>query len=289
MLLKIIAFPLLLYRVFFKKWANIQEHKFKNYLNQRPINGQQVYFAPELPNKRVTLSNALKYLGFSIKHGNAPNQINIAWHDQTYKAHDPNTANHINGNCTNISKSYLDQVHLKVFGYGVNLNPKLFKGAILEKSELNGKHDAKIITAPTNPKPNYVYQHIINTRKGLLYEDLRPVVINGEIPLTFLNYRVAGKRFSAKKIKAKLAETDDCFNKKEQKQILELCQQMGANIAELDVLRDKKTGKIFVVDLNTTAFGPAHGLSFNQKIKAIEKYSKSLNRYLNKIMARDSF
>jgi hypothetical protein len=275
-ILKILAAPLLIYRVFFKKWANKQEKRFQLEISKKRSTGKTAFFHPEQPNKRAALRNALIFMGYKIGTGWKANAVNFAWHDETEKELNGAPIKAYNLKCTNISKSYLDKIHVEVFGYGLSLNPETLTGRILEKSELNGKHDAQIVKAPCKAKDGYVYQKIIDTRKGLFYEDIRPVVIGKQIPLVYLNYRLAGKRFSAKKIKAQLASTNDFLSKIEQDQILELCQKMGVDIAELDVLRHKSDGKIYVVDVNPTAYGPAHGLSFKQKIKAIEIYATSL-------------
>jgi hypothetical protein len=273
---KILASPLLIYRVFFKRWADKQEQRFQLEVSKKESIGKTAFFHPEQPNKRAALRNALIFMGYKIGAGWKTNAINFAWHDETEKELSGANIKAFNLECTNISKSYLDKIHVEVFGYGLNLNPETFTGRILEKSELNGKHDAQIVKAPCKAKDSYVYQKIIDTRKGLFYEDIRPVVIGKQIPLVYLNYRLAGKRFSAKKIKAQLANTNDSLSKIEQDQILKLCQKMGVDIAELDVLRNKSDRKIYVVDVNPTAYGPAHGLSFKQKIKAAEIYAKGL-------------
>ena len=280
MIFEILATPLLIYRVFFKKWADFQEKKFQIQNDRSKKNGLKVHFYPELPSKRASVRNALVYLGYEITKGWNTKSVNFAWHDETIKVFDGSNGKVINFNCTNISKSFLDKVHSKVFGYGLSVDPNSAKGRILEKSELNGKHDAQIVNAPCNCKEGYVYQKLIDTRKGLFYEDIRPVVIGDEIPMVYLNYRLAGKRFSAKKIRACLAKTQDYLTQKEQSQILQLCTLMGVDLAELDVLRDNKDGKIYVVDVNPTAFGPAHGLSTKNKLRAIEIYGASLKKLL---------
>ncbi|MFY0672629.1 MAG: hypothetical protein JXQ87_04465 [Bacteroidia bacterium] len=281
MILKILAAPLLLYRVFFKKWADWQELKFQGEISKRLPIDKTAHFFPELPNKRAAIRNALQFMGYKFEIGWKANSVNFAWHDETIKQLESSNVNAFNIKCNNISKSFLDQIHLEVFGYGLTVNPLQAKGKILEKSEQNGKHDAKIIKAPCHAKSGYVYQKIIDTRKTLFYEDIRPVVIGSEILMVYLNYRLAGKRFSAKKIKATLAKAADHLSDNEQKQIIELCSKMGADIAELDILRDRHNGKIYVVDINPTAFGPAHGLSLNEKLNAIRIYSEGLEKQIN--------
>jgi len=271
----IAASPLLIYRLFFKKWANIQERKYLNFLKSSfQENGLKAGFYPELPSPKASLRNALVYTGFNIVK-TIDADIVIAWQDKTKKDYSQ-LEKGINIRCTNIGKDFLDIEHHKVFGYGVEVNPKLFKGKILEKSNENGAHLAQIVEAPIEPKTGFVYQKLLDNRKGLFYIDIRPVIVGQEIPFCYLNYRLEGKRFSAKKIKAKLAETNSVLSADEQMNIIALCQKMGVDVAELDVIRHKSDGLIYVIDVNPTAFGPAHGLSFKNKILATKKYAESL-------------
>lgn len=278
---RVLACPLLAYRFAFKKWANIQEAKFQKWLSFVDAGKKEITFLPELPNNRAALRNAFVYLGYSVTNStNATSIAQVSWEDKTYKAAFTIEKKAINAHCIDISKSYLDKMHQIVFGYGLTVNPAQSVGKILEKSEINGTHNAIIVQAPCSVKENHVYQKLVNTRKGLFYEDIRPLVIGDKIPLCYLNYRLEGKRFSAKKIKAKLVKPNDVLSALEQQQIIVLCKKMGADIAELDVLRDREDKKIYVVDLNTTAYGPAHGLSFDNKKKAIELYANSLKSFL---------
>ena len=84
-----------------------------------------------------------------------------------------------------ISKSTLDRHHQAVFGYGLNVDPTIHEGPMLEKSEGNAVHDGREIQGPLLPaqlRVGKVYQRIIDNRtENGLFEDLRVVVIQGEV------------------------------------------------------------------------------------------------------------
>ena len=42
--------------------------------------------------------------------------------------------------------------------------------------------------------------------------------------------------------------------------ILLFCRRMGLDYGELDMLRDREDGRLYIVDVNNTPFGPPHGL-----------------------------
>ena len=195
-----LALPLLFYRVLFKKWANRHEQKFLDFVDSRQKDKGSVLFVPESPRRNAALRNALAYMGFDTTpaKGETP-VIMVAWEDETYKQEVSTDVKAINGRCTDISKSFVDKIHRKVFGYGIEANPGSQGERILEKSDINGAHQARIVTTPVVTKEGFMYQKLIDTRKGLLYEDIRPVVVGDRIPFCYLNYRVEGKRFSAKK------------------------------------------------------------------------------------------
>ena len=55
---------------------------------------------------------------------------------------------------------------------------------------------------------------------------------------------------------------------------------MGADWAELDVLRDNASGMIFVVDVNSTAFGPPNHLPPDETVRAQQLMLPSFLRLL---------
>jgi hypothetical protein len=248
---------------------------------------RSVLFYPEMPNYKSGLFLTLKSLGFNI-HNNPDEKydLKIAWEDKTFReivaANQDFFADAWNGKCLDISKSYVDEVHQKVFGYSTRLDPQTYVGEMLEKNELNGHHDANIVMGPIDsPKEGYIYQKLINNQVSkYLFEDIRPMYIRGEVPFCYLNYRLKGKRFSAKRYKAELAKPEDVLSKEEIDKIIEMCSLMHVDYAEIDTLRDRNSGKLYVIDINTTAFIYGSGQSLSDKYKVIDTYREMVGKFV---------
>jgi glutathione synthase/RimK-type ligase-like ATP-grasp enzyme len=63
---------------------------------------------------------------------------------------------------------------------------------------------------------------------------------------------------------------EDLFSKEEVSCILQLANIMGAEFCEFDVLRDKSSGRIYVIDVNKTPYGPPKGLTSTEHKTAID-------------------
>jgi hypothetical protein len=62
-----------------------------------------------------------------------------------------------------------------------------------------------------------------------------------------------------------LHATNDLLTAEEQKTILAFAKGMGADWCELDILRNKTNGLIYIVDLNKTPYGPPAELAEKEK------------------------
>ena len=52
------------------------------------------------------------------------------------------------------------------------------------------------------------------------------------------------------------------------------CREIGLEFGELDVLRDKESGRIYIVDANNTPVGPTKSLSESDRMRAIQLYGQ---------------
>lgn len=173
--------------------------------------------------------------------------------------------------CYDIRKSVVARVFEEVFGYGLAIDPLTHQGRAVAKSELNGKHDGKIIDCPiATPEPEQVYQRLIdNTYDGKEYIDIRTPIVGGEIPFVYLKRRIKDRRFSNENHRVDLVAPDALLSKKEQQQIAAYAKAMALDFGGLDVLRDRQDGRIYIVDVNKTDMGPPSALSGPDKMKAM--------------------
>ena len=234
---------------------------------------------PDWPSKRASIMAYADALQFVVTNRaqtpaqfNGTTVLNLAFDDRTEKRQAQ--PGFWNGHCLDISKSTLDRHHHDVFGYGVNLDPTTHVGPMLEKSEGNAVHDGCEIEGPIDPnqvKEDKVYQRIIDNRtKDGLYEDLRVVVINGQVPVVYRKRKTDEVRYTNETAEVDLAKSPKTvFSEAEMDQIVSLSAKMCAEFAELDVLRDRQDGRIYCVDLNPTPYGPPAGLKAADRAVAL--------------------
>ena len=176
-----------------------------------------------------------------------------------------------NVGCFDIRKSVVTRLFDEVFGYSLSIDPLTHQGRAVEKSELNGKHDGRIVECPVaEPGRDRVYQRLVdNTFDGSEYVDIRTPIVGGEIPFVYLKRRTKDLRFSNENHRVDIVETDAMLSKEEQATIARYASAMALDFGGLDVLRNREDGRIYIVDVNKTDMGPPSALSSAGKLKAM--------------------
>ncbi len=242
---------------------------------------QFVLVHPDWPSKRASIMAYADALGWAVTNRKETParfkgavRIQLAFDDRTEKRQaQPGMWN---GQCLDISKSTLDRHHRDVFGYGLAVDPTAHAGPMLEKSEGNAVHDGREIQGPIDPikvHPGKVYQRILENRTEQgLYEDLRVVVIDGQLPVVYRKRKSQDVRYTNETAEVDLAKSpESVLSEAEIAQILAISARMCAEFAELDVLRDRQDGRIHCVDLNPTPYGPPAGLPEPEKSRALHQ------------------
>lgn len=186
--------------------------------------------------------------------------IAMRWEDSTFKLLNPELvqiAKHkkvVNLHCTDISKQRVDEAFRQVFGYGTEIDPLTFEGIALRKGNMNYKKDGQQIQCPIDSKEEgYIYQIVINNQFDEKYVmDYRVPVFNGVIPVVYQKLIAIEQRFTDITEKAYVKEPQEVFSMEEMDKIAALCKLMKVEYAELDILRNKDDGKIYIVDVNDT-------------------------------------
>jgi len=194
------------------------------------------------------------------------------------------TGNLYNFGCYDISKSKVARVFEQVFGYSLAVDPYKYKGPMAVKSEKNGAHDGTQIMAPLpaaetaeTTDPDMVYQKLIdNSVDGKWAEDMRCPIIGGEIALVFVKRRPLEDRFANFNSSVVLYEPDGLLSDGERAKLKEFAAAMHLDVGGMDVLRDNRDGKIYVVDVNKTDMGPPIALSIADKSKSVAILTKQL-------------
>ncbi len=184
----------------------------------------------------------------------------------------------INGYCTDIGKDKVMRVFGEVFGYDLEVDPTAYTGKAVCKSIENAAHDGRIIECPIERREaGVVYQRLIdNSYNGKTVQDIRAPVIGGRIPFVYIKERGIDHRFADRNSNALMAETRDILTDDEAKRISIFCERMGLDYGGLDILRDRLSGKIFVVDVNKTCMGPPVPLTLSDKVRALRREGAAL-------------
>ncbi|MCX6760308.1 MAG: hypothetical protein NTW46_03115 [Candidatus Nealsonbacteria bacterium] len=225
-----------------------------------------------------------RYLGYTIMN-NPKRKFDLAvfWEDAPFR--DSIFLNQISRNkkvinigSKDILKEKIDSEFEKVFGYSIKIDPLEYKGECLEKNNLNGLRDGKIINCPLkDKKEGYVYQKIINNIKNDFAEDIRVPIINAKIPLIYLKYKPIKERFGLT-YKSRLADIEKHLSDEEISKIAMFCSKIGLDYGELDVLRNKDDGKIYIVDVNNTPTGPPSYISLQEGRMALKILAKTFEK-----------
>jgi len=241
---------------------------------------------PDYPSKKTTLYKISKKLAYRITNKRLKRAYLILWfHDTTHASSELLAQSYpeikvINRNCTDISKRHVDSVHQKVFGYSTIIDPKNHAGIAVAKSDINALHDGEIVRCPlSNPNSKAIYQIVIdNSIANGEYVDIRVPVIGGIIPLAYKKFKKESVRFTNKVHRSELHTPGDLFSEHELACIRNMALQMGADFCEFDVLRDNQSGRIYVIDVNKTPYGPPNGLTADASRQAVSLLTSAFRK-----------
>ena len=177
----------------------------------------------------------------------------------------------VNAKCIDVSKENVDRTFAEVFGYDMRVDPRTHSGSCVRKSNENGTHDGVILTCPiAEQAKGYVYQRLLNNRtEDGFTEDIRIPVFGSLIPIVFRCKKEAADRFAVPSRIVRCCETSDVLSMEEIGLVLRFCQNIGLDYGELDVLRDRDDGRIYVVDANPTPWGPPAELAWRDQSYAM--------------------
>lgn len=250
-----------------------------------------LFVYPDLPSRRSSLYKMCQVLEWELTNMPRPQVLGILkFEDQTRKNSDlPSGIAHAdlihwNRNCRDIRKSTLDSFHQEIFGYGIGLDPTAHVGEMVKKSEENAKHDGQVILGPLAIhaiQKSSVYQRVIDNRNEEgSYFDLRVVWINGVFPVMYQKFKDEKVRFTNETTSAKLVKIHDWISQEQKKKIARLLKAMHVDFAEIDVLIDRSSQLIFVVDVNPTPWGPPAQLNPRDQQIAISLSAEALKQQI---------
>ena len=249
--------------------------------------GPSIWFAPERPRPWYLIWPAIQLSGMRI--ADTPDDADLAFvfEDATLGRM---PAGHnlpmINWRCADVSKSRVASVFEQVTGRGLALDPQSWTGEMVAKSEANGAHDGRVVHGPVAPRQGWVYQRLIDTAApdGMV-EDLRCPTVDGEIAAVFLKRRPVERRFANVNAHVRELDPNMVFDADERAIIRDFCKAFGLEWGGVDVLRERASGAIWIVDANKTDMGPPTALPLKNKLASARAIGASLRAYCQRRLA----
>jgi hypothetical protein len=220
-------------------------------------------FCPMLPTPRAHIRTILNLLGMRIGTSAGPPGVTIAWDTRTgFSARHARSLppDAINRRCLDISKSVVDRAWAEAAGYSIQVDPLATDGPIVEKSEVNGRHDGRVRQGPLPRRRGFVYQRYVDAVEDGHILELRTGVIGGKVPVVIQKWRPA-TNWNHRTARSCVALPGEIYSATEIEHLLAFAQLIGLEYGELDVLRDRESGRIYVLDANRTPYGPPRKLA----------------------------
>jgi hypothetical protein len=245
-------------------------------------NAPRIWFAPHRPRPWYLVWSATVWGGLRFAASPEQADASFAFEDSTWSspAGPPLSVPAYNFGCPNISKSHVAEVFERIFGYPLALDPLTWLGAAVEKAEVNGTHDGRLVNCPTPPLAGRHYQRLIDTSDGRFVYDLRTPCIGGRPIAVWIKRKPQDQRFSIHNLEVKLCAPHEIFSAGELNNLERFLAEMRIDWAGLDVLRDRQSGLIYVVDVNKTDVGPIIALPWPEKIRSTRLMARALEQMI---------
>ena len=245
--------------------------------NQRPT----MAFYPEKPRPWYFIWPVMHASGVKLISDVGSADIVFQFDDSTESYHEPPAiktgARLVNFKCNDISKSRVAEAFKRAAGYSLSVDPETYKGPMVEKSEKNACHDGRIIEGPMSAIAHKTYQVLVdNEVEGGLVEDLRCCIVGGKPAIVFRKRRQLERRFLNENAFVELDTPENTYSDDEIRLISQFATEIGLEWGGVDVLRDRLSGKIYIVDANKTDMGPPIALKLSDKLKATRRMAKAL-------------
>lgn len=230
-------------------------------------------FSPGLPHHGSAISKLCAELGWKVSRYQGSGKATVVFWPGSEEVFPKQPAGWINSRLVDINKDTVGAAFDRAFGYSYDVDPETATGSYVRKSIGNAKHDGTVLTEPSRPAPGYVYQRLIANVVDDQAEDLRLVYMRGALDFLYVKQRPISARFKNKNSSVRMAETASLLSPEEIKAIGVMCDDLGMEYGEIDALRDRNDGRLYVVDMNRTPNGPPKELSPDQKKEAVRRMS----------------
>jgi hypothetical protein len=248
------------------------------------LSGQRrykVWFTPDRPRPWYVVWSAATLAG--VKFVRSAEEADAVFYFEDVTAGTPprvGSQGVLNAGVTDISKTRVAEAFGRVAGYDLALDPMTHQGRAVEKNELNGKHDGRLVDCPTAPQPGKSYQRFIDSSDGVTAFDYRTTIVNRRPQFVLVKTKPATDRFSIHNVTVTFRELVEVFSAEEIDLISRFAEEMQLDWGAFDVLRDRGSGRIYVVDVNKTDTGPAVDLSLKCRGRLKRAISKAFREMI---------
>lgn len=195
----------------------------------------------------------------------------------------------LNGQLASNHKSNVAAVFEAVFGYSLAVDPTAHAGPMVEKSEINALHDGRVVDGPLHPEevqPGQSYQRFIDTRdEDGQVVDLRTPLYGGSVPFVYIKRRPVKDLFWTRTAATEICETADVYSPEELALLARFAAEIGLDYGEVDVLRDRRDGRIYVVDVNQGPAGPPQKLSPSEAEAAVTRLATAFDALVDRTLS----
>ena len=224
---------------------------------------RRILIHPHYPSRKATIYRIARRLGYQVTNrANAGAVLGVFYEYATFKkeyallqARAGKGLRVLNLTSRDISKLYVDRLHQEIFGYATQIDPTTFHGLCVKKSDINALHDGQILQCPLaqeDVEKGFIYQILIdNVNADGFFQDMRVAIVGKEMPVAYLKFRDKDKQFG-RKSRARLVQVEDIMSAGEIVLVRRYMERAGLDFAEIDILRDNKDGRIYIIDVNDT-------------------------------------
>ncbi len=223
--------------------------------------------------------NAAWVAGLRLSRPSRANVI-VAFEDTAHSPAPQTDTPLINARATDVRKSTVTAVADQVFALPLAVDPTTHSGPVVEKGEANGLHDGRVCQAPCPAQPDKSYQRLVENQIGDEVVDLRTPCVDGIPICVFVKRRPLASRFANHNSRCDLLQPLEVFRPEEIEAIKDFNDKMGLEWGGLDILRDRTSGEITVVDSNKTDMGPPLVLPLHQRLDACQQLGQALTQLI---------
>jgi hypothetical protein len=234
--------------------------RFANFHNANlPINAPSASFYPMRLEPTAAVAHVLRRIGVRVVPYGHRSNLTVAWETGTWLSStqaDRLPIDALNRHCVDISKTHVDRVWAETAGYSIAVDPLTTSGPIVVKPDENGRRAGRVVHGPLGLRqPGFVYEQLIDSREGERIWSMRVALLCGRVVTAYVKWRPYPYWFRGHEVTVPCPPSE-LFSHDELLQLLEFARRMGMDYGELDVLRDRVSGLVYVVDANRTPVRP---------------------------------